>query len=337
MTIFVIISIIIAGLLALNIGANNSAASMANAYGAGIRTKWESLIIISVFVLLGAIVAGAPVVQTMGRGLVPSEILSDNSGLVLIVLLLGMLFIAWANFAKVPIATTQAIVCAIVGVGIYTRSLHTEKFIEIVIWWIAAPLFMLVVNYLIAKFFYFRIIHYLATNYREDKVNRILGIFLTISGAGIAFSAGANNSANAIGPIVGLGVIESSPGALIAGVAMAIGVILLGSRVLETVGKQITEICVVRAISVEVTGGILILAASFAGIPVSVSEIIVAGIVGFSLAQHGFALTAKNRNVMRIAFFAVIVPFIAVGLSYVFSSLYFGYGFAEAFEILNRE
>ena len=132
---------------------------------------------------------------------------------------------------------------------------------------------------------------------------------------------------------MGLGILTSTKGAIIAGVAMGVGAILFGGRVLETVGKEITEICIIRAISVEFTGASIILAASFYGIPVSIAEIITSGIIGFSCAQHGFGVTAKNRHVMRIAFFWFVIPFVAIGLSYALSSLYFSYGFAEALNL----
>lgn len=336
MDIFITIAIVLSAFLALNIGANNSAASMATSYGAGARTKREAVWIIAVFALLGAILAGAPVVKTMGKGIVSSAVLSANSGLILIVLLIAIIFITWANVAKIPIATTHAIVCAIVGVGLYSKSLYSSKFFNIVVWWIACPLVAWIINFIIAKFFYFKIVHYLAVKFPEKKVNRILTLLITISGTFLAFSGGANNSANAVGPIVGLGIINSSTGAISAGIAMGIGAIILGGRVLETVGKEITEICLIRAISVEFTGAAIILAASISGIPVSIAEIITSGIIGFSCAQHGFRVTARNRHVVRIAFFWFVIPFVAVGLSYVLSSLYFSYGLAEAFQFINK-
>lgn len=333
MSIFIIAAILLSVFLALNIGANNAAASMATSYGAGVRTKKQAVIIIAVFALLGAIIAGAPVVNTMGKGIVPSDVLSNNAGLILIVLIIAIIFIAWANIAKIPIATTHAIVCAIAGIGLYVNALNTDKLFSIVIWWVAAPIVAFLINYLIAKFFYFKIIHYLATNYAENRVNAILTIFITFTGIFIAFSGGANNSANAVGPLVGLGILTSTKGAIIAGVAMGVGAILFGGRVLETVGKEITEICIIRAISVEFTGATIILAASIYGIPVSIAEIITSGIIGFSCAQHGFGVTAQNRHVIRIAFFWFVIPFIAIALSYALSSLYFGYGFAEAINL----
>jgi len=322
------IAILLSLFLALNIGANNSAASMATAYGAGARTKKQSLMLIAVFALLGAVIAGAPVVKTLGIGLVSSDVLSSHVVLVLIVLVIAIIFVLWANVIRIPIATTHAVVCAIAGVGIYTSSLNGKKFTEILIWWITAPIVAWVINYLLAKHFYFKTLHYLAANYNEKTINRILTVMITVSGSFLAFSAGANNSANAVGPIVGLGLIDPYVGSVLAGVAMGIGAILLGGRVLDTVGKEITEICILRAASVEFTGAGMILLASVYGIPVSIAEIVTSGIIGFSCAQQGFGVTARNRHVVRIAFFWFFIPIFAVAASYLLSSIYFSYDVA---------
>ncbi|NIQ07342.1 MAG: inorganic phosphate transporter [Candidatus Korarchaeota archaeon] len=255
--------------------------------------------------------------------------LSSNIGLVLIIFIIASIFVTWANVAKVPIATTHAIVCAIAGVGLYSSALHTDKFFEILAWWVAAPLVAWVINFLMAKYLYFRTLKFLTERYSEKSINGILTILITISGTFLAFSAGANNSANAVGPLVGLGLIGTYQGAIIAGVAMGVGAILFGGRVLETVGKEITEICILRAVSVEFTGAALILGASVFGIPVSIAEIITSGIIGFSCAQQGFGVTAKNRHVLKIAFFWIVIPFVAVAMGYGMTSIYFNYGVGD--------
>ncbi len=314
--------------LALNIGANNSAASMATAYGAGVRTKREATVMIAVFAVLGALLAGSPVVKTLGNGIVPGTIFSTHIGLVVIIFLIAIVFISWANISRVPVATTHAIVCAIVGIGLYSKSLNTDNFFEIVIWWVITPVVALIANYFIAKYLYLRILQSLTARYSEGSINRILSVLITLSGVFVAFSAGANNSANSVGPLVGLGLVNAKLGAVMAGVAMGIGAILFGGRVLDSVGKEITEICILRAVSVEFTGAAIILTASLFGVPVSLAEIVTSGIIGFSLAQQGFAATAQNRHVMRIAFFWFVIPFVAVAMGYFMSSLYFSYDVA---------
>ncbi len=63
--------ILIAVFLAMNVGANNAAAEMEAAYRTGVRTKKEALILISIFVILGAIISGLPVLKTLSEGIVP--------------------------------------------------------------------------------------------------------------------------------------------------------------------------------------------------------------------------------------------------------------------------
>ena len=93
-------------------------------------------------------------------------------------------------------------------------------------------------------------------------------------------------------------------------------------------GKQITDICILRAVSVEFVGASIIIIASVFGIPVSLAEIVTSGIIGFSCANQGFTATARNNHLLRIAFFWFLVPFFAVAASYFMSSLYFKCGVA---------
>jgi PiT family inorganic phosphate transporter/sulfate permease len=331
MELAVSIAVVLSTFLALSIGANNSAASMGAAYGAGARTKREAVVLIAAFALVGALVAGTPVIKTMGKGIIPDTVLTTELGLVIIVLLIAVAFITWANVLSVPVATTHAIVCAMAGLGIYTKSLNTEKFMEIVLWWVVTPFVSFTVNFLIGRFFYARTLNFLIKRYSEGDIVKILGLFLTISGVYVAFSAGANNSANAVGPIVGMGIVDPFVGAVLAGLGMGVGAILFGGRVIETVGKQITEICILRAVSVELVGGTIILFASLMGIPVSLAEIITSGIIGFSCANQGFQQTFENRHVLRIAFFWFLVPFFAVGASYGLCVVYYSYHIREIF------
>lgn len=317
-----IIAIIISFLLAMNIGASNSAAEMAAAYGAGARTKREAVILIAVFAILGAIISGGAVIKTLGSGLVPGKTFSETFATVFIVIFVATLFITFANYFKSPIATTHAIVCSIVGIGLYTGGLNTKKFLYIAAWWVLTPSVSFILNYLVGKYLYFRILHRLTTLGSEEKINKLLSILITLSGCYVAFSAGSNNAANAVGAIVGADIISSSTGAVMAGLGMGLGAILFGGRILDSVGKGITEIGIVRAISIETTGATIIYIASLMGIPVSLNETITSGIIATSCARAGFRKTAKNEHVLRILFFWFVAPFLAIALSYGLTALW---------------
>jgi PiT family inorganic phosphate transporter/sulfate permease len=317
-----IIAIATSFILAMNIGASNSAAEMAAAYGAGARTKKEAVTLIAIFAFLGAIISGGPVIKTLGSGLVPGDTFSGTFATVFIVLSVTTIFIIFANYSRSPIATTHAIVCAVVGIGLYTGKLNIHKFISISIWWFLTPLFSFIFNYLFGKYLYFRILHYLTTLNSEERIKKVLSVIITISGCFVAFSAGSNNAANAVGAIVGAGVIPSLEGSILAGLGMGLGAILFGGRILDTVGKGITEIGIVRAISIETTGATIIYIASLLGIPVSLNETITSGIIATSCARKGFRKTAGNEHVLRILFFWFAAPFLAIALSYGMTALW---------------
>src|SRR3990167_7140548 len=100
-----IFAVILAIFLAMNIGANNSAAEMGAAYGAGVRSKKEALALIAIFATLGAVTAGGNVIRTLSKGLVPEAIFKGNLELVFIVIMVTTIFIFIANLSRVPIAT----------------------------------------------------------------------------------------------------------------------------------------------------------------------------------------------------------------------------------------
>lgn len=317
-----IVAIIISFLLAMNIGASNSAAEMAAAYGAGARTKKEAVTLIAIFAILGAATSGGPVIKTLGSGLIPGETFSQSFATVFIVIIVTTVFIAFANYSRSPIATTHAIVCTIAGIGLYTGGLDIKKLIYIATWWVLTPVISFILNYLFGKYLYFRILHWLTTLGPEERIKRLLSITITISGCYVAFSAGSNNAANAVGAIVGAGVITQFKGAVLAGFGMGLGAILFGGRILDAVGKGITDIGIVRAISIETTGATIIYIASLMGIPVSLNETITSGIIATSCARAGFKKTAKNEHVLRILFFWFVAPFLAIALSYGLTALW---------------
>lgn len=316
MTILAIVAVGMAVFLAMNIGANNSAAEMSAAYGAGVRTKRQALILIAVFVTLGALTASGHVIETVGKGLLHESTLTGNMRTVLIVMAVAGLFIFIANLAKVPIATTHAIICAIAGIGLYYGSLNSQRFITIVIWWLITPAVSLGLAYVMRKYLYIRILDWLASLHSETKIRRTLSILITVSGCYMAYSAGSNHAGTAMGLLVGTKSISMKAGMLMGGVGMALGALLLGGRVLETVGKGITDICIVRAILVELTSATIVLIASLKGIPVSLAEIVTMSIIGMSCAECGLTQTSRNQNVRKIATTWVVTPALAASSSW---------------------
>jgi PiT family inorganic phosphate transporter len=123
----------------------------------------------------------------------------------------------------------------------------------------------------------------------------------------VAFSHGANDVANAIGPVAGIIPLASTgelnptaqiPIYLLAlgGFGIALGCITWGRRVMETVGKKITSLNHTRGFSVEFAAATTVLVASKLGLPISTSHTVVGAVIGVGIAR---GLEAVDMTVIK--------------------------------------
>lgn len=306
-----VLAFLVAVFMGLNIGGNNAAAAMGAAYGAKVRTKYQAVILIGIFSLLGAIFSGGAVIKTLGSGILPPGTILLNGAIVAVGAAGITVFLA--NMIRIPISTSQAAVGSVVGIGLFYGSskLNLPVLGYIVSWWVVTPVLAFLLAYLMGKYLYTDIMVWLADHSSsEASINKLLNAFLTISGCYVAYSAGANNAANAVGPFVGAGLVDPLWGAALGGITIGFGALLMGGRVLDTVGKEITELCIIRATFVEFTSAIIVHVASILGVPVSLGEIVAAGIIGIGCANCGMHLV-KGEVVKKIMIAWVISPLLA--------------------------
>ncbi len=128
-----------------------------------------------------------------------------------------------------------------------------------------------------------------------------------LSACFVAFAHGANDVANAIGPVAAVldtiqnGIISdvaSIPPWLLAfgGLGIVIGLATWGWRVIETIGKKITELTPTRGFCAEFGAALTILLASKLGMPISTTHCLVGAVLGVGLAR---GMRALNLNMIR--------------------------------------
>jgi sulfate permease len=308
-----IVIVLIAILFAANIGASGSAAAMGEVYGAGaVRSRTVALALVGAGVFLGAVVAGSEVARTLGGGLVPSEHFS--LGVAGIALIAALAPLAVANRLGIPLSTSEVTVGAVVGVGAALGALNLSMLLLIVASWTALP----VAAFILAAGGTRILQRALGRDWRPRRGSTAAGLLtaLLISGGLFtAFAAGANNTGNAIGPLVAAGILDVRGGLWLGGTAIALGAFFLGHRVLETNGKRIARLELTTGSLVTFTTGSLVLVASVFGMPVPLTQATSGAILGVGFATEG--RPALFGQVVRdIATVWVLSPLVSIGIAY---------------------
>lgn len=309
-----VLAIAVALFFAMNIGGSGSASSMASAYGGRVVNKRIALILMALFAWLGAVFAGKAVIRTVSNGIVSSEFLQLD--VALIVLISASLTLFFANLLKIPLSTSQVTVGAVAAIGIYYGVLRELAVAIIVAAWVIIPIASYAISYLLGKYVEPHFMRWLTSFGSEETFKKILSWVVIASGCWVAFSVGANNAANAMGPLVGAGLINVSLGAMLGGVFIGLGALVLGGRTLHTTGREITELCVVKSSFVSITAGSLIIVASLLGIPSPLAQATTLAIVGMGAAKCGREETFSNGVVGRIFKIWVISPTLSFLLAF---------------------
>lgn len=131
----------------------------------------------------------------------------------------------------------------------------------------------------------------------RKSVYELFVIPLICSAALLSFAHGANDVANAVGPLAAIvsssesGDISTKVGIplwvmLVGAAGISAGLVLFGPKLIRTVGEKITKLNPVRAFCVALAAAITVIIASTLGLPVSSTHIAVGGVFGVGLFRE---------------------------------------------------
>jgi len=142
----------------------------------------------------------------------------------------------------------------------------------------------------------------------KKSVNTLFTIPLIFAAALLSFAHGANDVANAIGPLAAIndavvnGGISSQASIPIwvmgvGALGIALGLALYGPALIRTVGSEITELDQIRAFSIAMAASITVIIASQLGLPVSSTHIAIGGVFGVGFLREYLHLTTKEPSI----------------------------------------
>jgi PiT family inorganic phosphate transporter len=297
-SLLLVVGVGVAVFVGFNIGGSSTGVAFGPAVGSDVVSKLAAAGLMTAFALLGGWTVGREVVETMGGQIVPRDAftLAASVGVLFFV---GVALLI-SNVFGVPASTSMTAVGAIAGLGVATGTLDEGVMLEIVSWWIVAPVLAFWLCAVIGRYVY----PYLDARVSLDRSEgplleldrsgiprprlgpgttpRELGTVALVAGIAcyMAFSAGASNVANAVAPLVGSGALSMNTGILLAGGAIGLGAFTIARRTLDTVGNDLTELPLLAALVVETVSATFISFLSAIGIPASLAVSATMCIVG---------------------------------------------------------
>lgn len=143
----------------------------------------------------------------------------------------------------------------------------------------------------------------------HESINELFNIPLIFAAALLSFAHGANDVANAIGPLAAISqtledanspmgnTLSSVPlWIMVVGAAgIALGLSLYGPKLIKTVGSEITELDKMQAFCIALSAVITVLLASQLGLPVSSTHIVVGAVFGVGFLRERLREQSRRR------------------------------------------
>jgi PiT family inorganic phosphate transporter len=291
--------------LAWGLGANDSAKIFAPAIATNSIRYRTAIMLIAVFVILGAVVQGPSLYEhyTFDPGIRSAE---GRATAALIATSAAAVAVMVSTIIGMPVSTSQAAVGALVGVCLANlgfAGLDYRMLGKMMTCWIATPPAAALLSY--------ALYHVLSPVTRRlfpsaQRRNRFLRWSLLIFGCYEAFALGANNVVVTTGPFYQAGQF-GPPGAdadtarlaaaFAGSAAIAFGALTYGHRVIETMGRKVTVLDPYSAWIVAIATGTTMELFTILKVPVSITQAGVGALIGVGLTKGlgGISLTTLKR------------------------------------------
>ncbi len=310
---FEVILLISVGLLVcVVLGANNASACLGAGVGAGFFSYSSSIFLASLGVVLGAVFEGTKLSKVLSEGVLAE--LSFESISVLIITTLIVMTIA--SLFHLPLPLSEGLVGSAIGIGL-GRGIGVNWGFTTVIFasWIITPFFAaflaIVVNETVKRVT--RVTeNILMANYVHSKTTMALSFY-------VAYGLGANTVGLINGifkPFIG----DESAGAIMFGLATALGIYFLSRGITESVGKGITGLSPSTALTAQLSSALTVHLFTQFGLPVSITQALVGSVLGVIIIKE-ISLT-NTRFLRNITAGWLLAPLLSLAVSYFLTNLF---------------
>ncbi len=271
-------------------GFHDSANSIATVVSTRVLSPRKAVAWAAFFNFIAAFFFGLKVADTLGKGLVELNAVNEYVILSGLIGAISWDVITW--YYGLPTSSSHALMGGYAGAAIAKAGFSSILFggwIPTLIFIVVAPIMGLVVAFILMVS-----VTWIFHKRSSTRVNSAFRKLQLLSAAFLSLGHGTNDAQKTMGVITGLlvtaGILKNFVVPfwviIICNFAIAMGTLFGGWRIVKTMGQKITKLRPVDGFCAETAGGITLLVATFAGIPVSTTHTINGGIMGVGATRR---------------------------------------------------
>ena len=271
-------------------GFHDAANSIATVVSTRVLSPQQAVAWAAFFNFVAAFVLGTHVAKTIGKGMIDISIVTQQ---VILAALLGAIF--WNLFTwyyAIPVSSSHALLGGYAGAAIAKAgwaSILWAGWTKTLIFIVVAPALGLLLGFLLMV-----AVSWIFRKARSHRVDRFFRRAQLVSAAFYSLGHGGNDAQKTMGIITGLLVASGYLTKfevplwviLISHLAIALGTLFGGWRIVKTMGSKITKLQPVGGFCAETSGALTLVGATLAGIPVSTTHTITGAIMGVGATRR---------------------------------------------------
>ncbi|HEV7215166.1 MAG TPA: anion permease [Chloroflexota bacterium] len=276
---------------AWSMGAHYTGAVMGMPFASKSISMWPALITLSVLTILGAAFASHGVQQTVGLHIVDAKRIDAR---MLVIIELGAFLLTTVyTYYRIPTSTIQILVFCVVGTALAAGvRVHWQTIGILALTWVLAPPTAALLGFCITK-----LLDVVVPEARKPVAGQplvILPRLLVLVGMAAAFVLGANDVSNAVGVWSAINLSTLLVAGLVGGVAMAVGALTWGQRILNRVAFDIVKVDLAMASAAQFVQALVVFIAVSIGLFTSMNQALVGAMFGTGLARGRETVQTKT-------------------------------------------
>ncbi len=260
--------------MGISIGASSIAPAFGPVNSSGAENILRAALLGGIFALIGSVVQGRNVTETIGSGILIGEITLLQGT---IILFIGAALVIISVLTDYPMPTAFTVTGAVIGSAVgFGDALNYDTIAMIIGYWVMVPIVALFMSYGIAV----ALRHLIP----KEGSERFIQALLLVSGAYMAYTTGAGSVGLAVGPLQSMD-LELNVVLIIGGLAIMAGSWMYSPRIIKAVSRDYTNLGPRRSIAALGTAAVLAQVGIQMGAPISANLAIIASVIGSGMVE----------------------------------------------------